>query len=70
MEKKLKHKFLPMEYSQTRFHRFKNLKQNLSIVEDLMKESYEFSICVEHQETYEKLATSCVKYLKFSTNMN
>ena len=33
MEKKLREKFLPLDYAKTIFRRFQNLKQNLSTME-------------------------------------
>lgn len=53
MEKKLREKFLPMDYSQTLFRRFKNLKQNLSSVQDYTNEFYKLSMHIEHQENNE-----------------
>ena len=66
MEKRLQEKFLPLDYVQTLFYRFQNMKQNLSTVEELMNEFYQLSIHVDHQETDEQLATRSVNCLKFS----
>jgi hypothetical protein len=57
---------LPLDYAQTLFRRFQNLKQNLSTVEELTNEFYQLSICVDHLETDEQLAASYVNCLKFS----
>jgi len=59
-------KFLPLDYAQTIFHRFQNLKQNLSTVEELTNEFYQLSIHVDLQETDEQLAARYVNCLKFS----
>ena len=66
MEKKLREKFLPLDYAQTILCRFQNLKQNLSTVEELMNEFYQLSIRVDHQATNEQLAARYVNCLKFS----
>ena len=56
MEKKLPEFFLPLDYAQTLFRRFQNLKQNLFTVEELTNEFYQLSICMDHLETDEQLA--------------
>ena len=66
VEKRLRENFLPLDYAQTLFCRFQNLKQNLSTVEELMNEFYQLSIQVDHQETDEQLAARYVNCLKFS----
>ena len=48
MEKRLREKFFPLDYAQTLFRRFQNLKQNLSTVEELTNEIYQLSIRVDH----------------------
>ena len=64
MEKRLREKFLPLDYSQTLFRRFQNMKQNLSTVEELTNEFYQLSIRVNHQETDEQLDARYVNCLK------
>ena len=66
MEKRLREKFLPMDYSQTLFRRFQNLKQNLSSVQDYTDEFYKLSMRIEHQENNEQMAARYVNGLKFS----
>ncbi|XP_059074949.1 uncharacterized protein LOC131874982 [Cryptomeria japonica] len=66
MEKKLREKFLPLDYAQTLFRRFQNLKQNLSTLQDYTDEFYQLSIQVEHQEFDEQMAARYVNGLKFS----
>ena len=66
MEKRLREKFLPMDYSQTLFRRFQNLKQNLSSVQDYTNEFYKLSMHIEHQENNEQMAARYVNGLKFS----
>ena len=66
IEKKLREKFLPMDYSQTLFHRFQNLKQNLSSVQNYTNEFYKLSMCIEHQENNEQMDARYVNGLKFS----
>ena len=65
MEKKLREKFLPLDYAQTIFRQFQNLKQNLSTVEELTDKFYQLSIHVDHQETDEQLAARYMNCLKF-----
>ena len=55
VEKNYEINFSSMDYAQTRFRRFKNLKQNLSIVEEFTHEFYHLSIRVDRQETDEQL---------------
>ena len=55
MEKRLREKVLRLDYTQTLFHRFQNLKHNLSTMEEIMNEFYQLSIRVDHQETDEQL---------------
>ena len=43
MEKKLREFFLPLDYAQTLFHKFQNLKKNLSTVEEFTHEFYQLS---------------------------
>ena len=62
----MREKFLPLDYAQTLFHQFQNLKQNLSTVEELMNEFYQLSIHVDHQESDEQMAARYVNCLKFS----
>ena len=66
MEKKLKGKFLPMDYSQTLFRKFQNLKQNLSSVQDYTNEFYQLSMRIEHQENTEQMAARYMNGLKFT----
>ena len=66
MEKKLREKFFPLDYAQTFFRRFQNLKENMSTMVELTNEFYQLSICVDHQETDEQLAARYVNCLKFS----
>ena len=66
MEKKLQEKCMPLNYAQTNFYRFQNLKQNLSTVEELNNEFYQLSIRVDHQETDEQLDARYMNCLKFS----
>ena len=66
MEKRLREKFLPLDYAQTLFYQFQNLKQTLSTVEELMNKFYQLSIHVDRQETDEQLAARYVNCLKFS----
>ena len=66
MEKKLKEKFLPMDYSQTLFRRFQNLKQNLSSVQDYTDEFYKLSMHIQHQKNNEQMDARYVNGLKFS----
>lgn len=66
MEKKMREKFLPMDYSQTLFRRFQNLKQNLFSMQDYTNEFYKLSMRIEHQESNEQMATRYVNGLKFS----
>ena len=66
MEKRLREKFLPMDYSQTLFRRFQNLKQNLSLVQDYIDEFYKLSMRIENQENNEQMAARYVNGLKFS----
>ena len=65
MEKKLRDFFFPLDYAQTLFHRFQNLNQNLSTVEEITNEFYQLSIHVDHQETNEELAARYVNFFKF-----
>ena len=55
-----------MDYSQTLFRRFQNLKQNLSSVQDYTDEFYKLSMRIEHQENNEQMAARYVNGLKFS----
>ena len=55
-----------MNYAQNLFHIFHNLKQNLSIVEELTNEFYQLSIRMDHQEIDEQLVARYVNCLKFS----
>ena len=48
MEKRLREKFLPLDFAQTLFCQFQNLKQNLSTMEEVTNEFYQLSICVDH----------------------
>ena len=57
---------MPLDYAQTIFRRFQNLKQNLSTVEELTNEFYQLSIHVDHQEIDEQLVARYVNCLKFS----
>ena len=66
MKKKMREKFLPMDYSQTLFRRFQNLKQNLSSMQDSTNEFYKLSMHIEHQENHEQMAATYVNGLKFS----
>lgn len=65
MEKKLKGKFLPMDYSQTLFRRFQNLK-NLCLVQEYTNEFYQLSMRIEHQENTEKMAARYMNSLKLT----
>ena len=65
MEKRLREKFLPLDYAQTLFRQFQNLKQNLFTMEELTNEFYQLSIHVDHQETDEQLDARYVNCLKF-----
>lgn len=55
-----------MDYSQTLFRRFQNLKQNLSSVQDYTNEFYKLSMRIEHQENNEQMAARYMNGLKFS----
>ena len=66
MGKRLHQKFLPLDYAQTLFCRFQNLKQNLSTVEEFTHEFYQLSIRVDHKETDEQLTARYVNCLKFT----
>ena len=66
MEKKLKEKFLLVDYIQTLFQRFQNLKQNLSPREDYTSKFNKWSICVDQLETCEQMAAKYVNGLKLS----
>ena len=70
MEKKFQENFLLLNYAQTLFHRFQNLKQNLSTVEEFTHEIYQLSICVDHKETDEQLDARYVNCLSFLFKMN
>ena len=66
MEKKLQEKFLSLDYSQTLFLKFQNLKQNLSSIQEYKNEFYKLSMRIEHQEDDEQVATRYMNGLKFS----
>ena len=66
MEKKLREKFLPIDYSQTLFRKFQNLKQNLSSVQEYTNEFYKLSMRIEHQEDDEQMAARYINGLKFT----
>ena len=57
--------FFPLDYAHNLFHRFYNLKQNMSTMEELTNEFYQLSIFVDYQENDEKLAARYVNCLKF-----
>jgi hypothetical protein len=65
IEKQLRDFFFPLDYAQTLFCRFQNLKQNLFTVEELTNDFYQLSIHVDHQETNEQLDARYVNCLKF-----
>ena len=58
--------YLSLDYEQTLFRKFQNLKQKLSTMEEFTHEFYQLSIRMDHQETDEQLATRYVNCLKFS----
>jgi len=60
MEKRLREKFLPLDYAQTMIPRFQNLKQNVFTTEELTNDFYQLSIHVDHQETDEQLVARYV----------
>ena len=66
MENKLREKFLCIDYSQTLFHRFQNLKKNISSMQEYTNEFYKISMCIEHQEDDEQMAARYINGLKFT----
>ena len=63
--KKLREKFLPLDSSQTLFHRFQNLKQNVSSVQEYTNDFCKLSMWIKHQEDDEQTARY-INDLKFS----
>ena len=63
---KMREKFLPMDYSQTLFCRFQNLKQSLSSLQDYTNEFYELFMCIEDQGNNEQMVARYVNDLKLS----
>ena len=66
MEKELREKFLPIDYSQILFRRFQNLKQNLSSVQEYTNEFYKLTMHIEHQEDDEQMEARYINGLKFT----
>ena len=57
---------MPIDYSQTLFRRFQNLKQNLSSVQEYTNGFYKLSIHIENQEDDEKMVARYITSLKFT----
>ena len=55
------------DHAQALFHRFQNLNQNLSTMEEFTHEFYQLSICVDREETDEELDARYVNCLKISS---
>ena len=66
MEEKLREKFLPIDYSQTLFRRFQNLKQNLSSMQEYTNDFYKLFMHIEHQENDEQMEARYINGLKFT----
>ena len=66
MEKKLREKFLPLDYSQTPFHKFQNLMQYLSSIQEYKNDFYKLSMRIEHPKDDEQVAARYMNGLKFS----
>lgn len=64
--KKIREKYLPIDYAQILFCRFQNLKQNLSSVQDYTNEFKKLSIHIEHLEYDEKIDSRYMYGFKFT----